>query len=152
MSPSAPGSIITYQLSGFLEHQIAIRCASTKSTYTREPPLHSSRKHELLPTSPPPHCFSVSYWTMLSNKMRRFRSRFSGLRQDTNVSEVPEDGGSMELRNIGTYHNPDDLDLNLHRRQSPKTRIEMRGPCMVKWKEWEGSSRGLFKNIIPVFA
>jgi hypothetical protein len=33
----------------------------------------------------------------------------------------PEDGGSMVLRNVG--HNPDDLDLNLHRRETLNTFI-----------------------------
>jgi hypothetical protein len=39
----------------------------------------------------------------------------------------PEDGSSMDLRNVGmlpqyyTASEPDDLDLNLHRRESPKS-------------------------------
>jgi hypothetical protein len=41
------------------------------------------------------------------------------------VEYRPEDGGSMDIRNVGNLpqHNPEDLDLKHHLRDSLKTRI-----------------------------
>jgi len=56
-----------------------------------------------------------------------------------NISEVhrlhPEDGGSKILRNVVSYHNtgrrynPEDFDLNRHRRESLKTRKKLKFHC-----------------------
>jgi len=36
----------------------------------------------------------------------------------------PEDGGSMDLRNTTWRHNTEDLELDFHRRESLKSRMQ----------------------------
>jgi hypothetical protein len=68
----------------------------------------------------------------------------------------PEDGGSMDLRNVGVlpqyhtvHHNPEDLIMEYHRGENIKTRIETQFAC---WTEILGNKIflcNLFLESLP---